>query len=154
MQQNKYSAFQALAKFSKTESALSKLLNRANNILTHQETVRATLEPSCREHCWLANYRNGVLYLQTDSAAWGTRIRMQQRNIIRSLTKERAFSGLNSVKVSIQPRYKSTRPNPSAKPVSLENTRHIRETALSIEDEKLKAALERLAKNIEKQKNG
>lgn len=153
MPQNKYSSFKPIEKFAEQNSPLSKLLNRASKILIHQEAVRAALPEACRPHCWLANYRNGTLYLQTDSSVWGSRLRMQQRAIIQQLKKVPAFAALHSVKVSIQPRYTAAPPSRSTKPVSTENAQQLLETAADTEDPALKAALTRLAKNIRKTEN-
>jgi len=146
MQHTKYSNFKRLENVADKNSSLGKLLHRANNIMAHQETVRATLEPSCRPHCWLANYRNGTLYLQTDSAAWGTRLRMQQRSIIQQLKSTRVFASLHSVKVLIQPRYTVEPPQRKAKPVSSDNAEQLMDTAEQTDDKALKAALMHLAK--------
>lgn len=153
MQNNKYSRFKRVENVAEKNSSLAKLLQRANSIMAHQETVRALLEPSCRPHCWLANYRNGTLYLQTDSAAWGTRLRMQQRAIIQQLKPTRAFAGLQSIKVLIQPRYTVAPPQRKAKPISADNADQLMETAEETEDEALKAALMHLAQTSRSTRN-
>jgi len=153
MQKNKYSRFKSIEKLAEQNSPLSKILDRASKILIHQETVRAALEPSCREHCWLSNYRNGTLYLQTDSSAWGTRLRMQQRAIIQQLKKTAAFTSLHSVKVSIQPSYTTEAAPRTTKPISAENAQQLLETAEDTEDPALKAALTRLAQTRKNRKN-
>jgi len=153
MQQNKYSRFKPIEKLAEQNSPLSKLLDRASKILNHQETVRAALEPSCRDHCWLSNYRSGTLYLQTDSSAWGTRLRMQQRAIIQQLKKTSTFAALHSVKVSIQPRYTAEATPRTAKPISAANAQQLLETAEDTEDPALKAALTRLAQTSQSRKN-
>jgi len=147
---SKYSSFKRVENVAEKNSSLAKLLQRANNIMVHQETVRAALEPSCRPHCWLANYRNGTLYLQTDSAAWGTRLRMQQRAIIQQLKSTRVFTGLQSVKVLIKPRYTVEPAQRKAKAVSTDNAEQLMETAEQTEDKALKAALVHLAQTSRK----
>lgn len=145
MPHNKYSYFKQLEHMSSQDSSLSKLLHRASGILIHQDTVRSILDAASREHCWLANYRNGTLYLQSDSAAWGTRIRMQQRMIVQQLKRVAAFKDIQSVKVSIQPRAKAQRPERTAKEISAANARQLEATAQTTDDAKLSAALEQLA---------
>jgi len=150
----KYSSFKRVENVADKNSSLGKLLHRANNIMRHQETVRATLEPSCQSHCWLANYRNGTLYLQTDSSAWGTRLRMQQRTIIQKLKSTPAFASINSVKVLIEPRYNVEPRRRQAKPVSTYNTEQLMETAEQTDDEALKAALVHLAQTSRAKRSG
>lgn len=145
MQQNKYSYFTQLEHVGDKASPLCKLLQRANGILIHQETVRNLLESSCRPHCWLANYRNGTLYLQSDSSAWGTRIRMQQRTLVQQLKFIPAFKNIKAVKVSIEPRAKIQSPPRAAKQISAANAQQIEETARMTDDAKLSAALKHLA---------
>ncbi len=153
MSKTKYSSFKSVEKFAEPNSPLSKVLYRASKILNHQQTVRAAIEPSCRPHCWLANYRNGTLYLQTDSSVWATRLRMQQRAIIQQLKKTTVFSALHSVKVSIQPRSTIEKKPQSAKPISAVNAQQLLETAADTDDPALKAALIHLAKNGQREEN-
>jgi len=153
MQQNKYSRFKQIENVAEKNSPLGKLLHRASNILTHQETVRSVLEPSCREHCWLANYRNGTLFLQTDSSAWGARLRMQQRAIVQQLKNTAVFAALHSVKVSVQPSYTTESTTRTAKKISAQNAEQIMETAQDTDDPALKAALTRLAQNSRNKDN-
>lgn len=147
-----YSSFKRVENVADKNSLLGKLLHRANNMMSYQETVRATLEPSCRAHCWLANYRNGTLFLQTDSSAWGTRLRMQQRAIIQQLKSTRVFASLHSVKVSVQPNYTVEAVHRKAKKISTDNTDQLLEAAQQTEDEALKAALTRLAQTSRKRR--
>ena len=146
MTKPKYSSFKRVENIANKNSSLDKMLQRANNIMAYQETIRASLEVSCRPHCWLANYRNGTLYLQTDSSAWGTRLRMQQRSIIQQLKSHRVFASLHSVKVLIQPSYTVEVASRKAKPISTDNTKQLLETAEQTDDKALKAALTHLAK--------
>ena len=148
-----YSSFKRVENIADQNSSLAKLLQRANNIMVHQETVRATLEPSCRPHCWLANYRNGTLYLQTDSSAWGSRLRMQQRTIIQQLKSTRAFASLHSIKVIIKPSYTVEAAPRKAKPISVDNSKQLLETAEQTDDKALKAALTHLAQTSRNRRN-
>lgn len=145
MQQNKYSYFTQLEHVGVKDTPLSKLLQRANGILIHQETIRNLLEKSCRNHCWLANYRNGTLYLQSDSSAWGTRIRMQQRTLVQQLKSIPVFKNIKGVKVSIEPRAKVQKRQHTTKTISTENADQLEQTAKTTDDPKLRAALEHLA---------
>jgi hypothetical protein len=143
---SKHSSLKRVENIADKSSSLGKLLQRANRIMAYQETVRATLEPSSRAHCWLANYRGGTLYLQTDSSVWGARLRMQQRAIIQQLKPTRVFASLHSIKVLIEPRYTVTTTQRKAKPISTDNEKQLLETAELTDDEALKAALTHLAK--------
>lgn len=154
MSQNKYSHFKQLEHVTGNDSSLGKLLLRANGVLAHQQSVLSFLEPSCRAHCWLANFRNGTLYLQSDSSAWGTRIRMQQRSLIQQLKNVPPFQNIKAVRVSIQPRYKVEKPQRAAKPISAENARQLQETANMTEDAGLSAALAHLAATARSNKSG
>ncbi|MEZ5524632.1 MAG: DciA family protein [Pseudomonadales bacterium] len=154
MQPNKYSHFKQFKHIQDKDSVLSKLLRKANGILSYQESVRSALEPSCRPHCWLANYRSGTLYLQSDSSAWGTRIRMQQRQLVRQLQSLPAFQDIRAVKVSIVPHAKASKPKHSTKEISAANAQQLEDIAESTEDGKLSAALHRLAKTAQRNKNG
>jgi hypothetical protein len=145
MPHNKYTRFKRIETVAEKNSALGNLLNRANNIMAQEQAVRAILEPSCRPHCWLANYRSGILYLQTDSAAWGARLRMQQRTIIQQLKSARGFSNLHSVKVLIQPRYSVAAVQRNASKISTDNIQQLEEIANEANDKALKTALMNLA---------
>lgn len=127
------------------ESKLGQILARADKIAIHQETIRNTLEPNSRKHCWLAGCHDGILYLQSDSAVWATRIRMQQHTIIKQLKSTNEFHDVRAMRISVRPKYQKPSPKITAKPMSDYALKHIRESTADIEDSKLRAAMEKLA---------
>jgi len=104
-----------------------------------------------QSHITTASYNkdNQELILIADSPVWAARLRTQHRTIITKLQNELSFP-VSSIKVKFQqpvknkPEAKKHLPNLSDKSAEL-----IRQTANSVEDEELKNALLRLAKNTD-----
>jgi len=125
-------------------SPLATLLSKAEHLAKYQEVVRQSLEPASREHCWLENYNNSTLYLQSDSAVWATRIRMQQHVILKRLKTTQHFNSLRALRISVRPRYQKPIQKTIAKPLSELTLAHIKQTSAEITDSKLRSALEKL----------
>lgn len=125
-------------------STLGSLLVRAAQLTRHQEIVRGSLDKNCQKHCWLANYHNNILYLQSDTAAWATRIRMQQHAVIKRLSANTCFKDIRAMRICVRPRYKKPLPKIKAKPLSDLTLAHLRQSNAGIHDSKLRSAMEKL----------
>ncbi|MBM7061625.1 DUF721 domain-containing protein [Pseudomonas sp. UL073] len=124
---------------------LQGLLNQAERLDHLQRLVDSQLQPAAREHCKVASWRDGGLLLIITDGHWATRLRYQQRRLLRQLQTFREFAELNRILFKVQPPQ-----GPSARQgrtVSLSDTAadSIRESAEHISDPRLRAALERLA---------
>ena len=131
----------------KTHSTLKGLFRQAQAIERLQALVNSVLEPAAREHCRAASYKDGLLRLLVTDSQWATRVRYQQRRLIRQLQAYSEFATLTKIHCKVQP--------PSVKYVT--PVRKMRrsevaaealiETSEQIGDPKLREALLRLARH-------
>lgn len=128
-------------------SRLCGLLAHSERLTQTEHLIKKALPTLCREHCQLVSYRNGTLSLQADSAAWATRLRYQQRDIISQLSSSRDFSGIKRIKISIRPRLGKIKIHHHARPISKASSTHLNETAAQMGDSSIAKALRHLAAN-------
>lgn len=131
----------------RNHSTLKGLYAKARILERLQILLETQLEPSAREHCRVASLREGVLRLVVSDSHWATRMRYQQKRLIRQLQAYTEFATLTKIHCRVQPqRVDSDRP-PRQMRRSEVAAEALRETADQVTDTALKAALERLARH-------
>ncbi|NQD96989.1 DUF721 domain-containing protein, partial [Pseudomonas sp. CrR25] len=112
-----------------------------------QHLLESQLQPAAREHCHVASWREGCLLLIVTDGHWATRLRYQQRRLLRQLQTLEEFATLAKILFKVQPPTAERRA--AGRTISLSNSaaENIQATAEGISDPKLRAALERLAKH-------
>lgn len=131
----------------KTHSTLKGLFHQARAVERMQVLVNSVLEPAAREHCRAASYKDGLLRLLVTDSQWATRIRYQQKRLIRQLQAYSEFATLTKIHCKVQPPLvknatpvrKMRRSNVAAESLI--------ETSKEISDPKLREALQRLARH-------
>lgn len=114
--------------------------------------VGALLPDACRPHCRVANLRGGLLSIAADSPAWAARIRFLAPRLLQVLQQPRSLQRqtdlpIHRIEISVMPvetsiaRPATRRPGLSHKTLAL-----LEETAQSMDDPALRAALLRLAR--------
>ena len=131
-------------------STLANLMKRANQALNVEQFVLQHLDADARAHCQLVTVRRHTLVLQTETAAWATRIRFQQAEVVKQLKQTPAFSEITRIEVKIRPQAKRQKEPQRAKPLSSDSAHFLTETADSFGDDPLAEALKRLAKHTSK----
>ncbi len=131
----------------RNHSTLKGLYAKARVIERLQMLLETQLEPAAREHCRVASLREGVLRLIVSDSHWATRMRYQQKRLIRQLQAYTEFATLTKIHCRVQPAI-----NPAAAPSrrmrrSDVAAEALRETADQVTNPGLKAALERLARH-------
>lgn len=131
----------------KTHSTLKGLFHQARAVERMQVLVNSVLEPAAREHCRAASYKDGLLRLLVTDSQWATRIRYQQKRLIRQLQAYSEFATLTKIHCKVQPPLVK-----NATPVRKMRRSEVAaesliETSRQIEDPNLRAALERLARH-------
>lgn len=121
-------------------SALAGLLARAQKMLSLQDQLNTALPPDYQDYCQLISYRNGLLILQADTAAWSTKLRFQEPQLIKQLKQLKSFDDIQKIKIKVRPKYTKTNPKIKAKPLSPESTEHLRKVAESFDQPALSAA--------------
>lgn len=133
----------------RTHSTLKGLFAKARAVERLQILLETVMEPAAREHCRVASLRDGVLRLVVTDSHWATRMRYQQKRLIRQLQAYTEFATLTKIHCKVQPPLVKKAPPVRKMKHSSVAAASLRETAVQIEDPSLKAALERLAKHHE-----
>jgi len=125
----------------------TRVLNALNNAL--QQTLDAPL----KNHCIAANISNNQLVIIADTSAWAIRVRYEQYNIIEGIKGCTNVHFLKSIVVKVRP-ISPEQPTPRRLVIPLSNnaSKNIWDTAYTINDPKLKLALQRLSGKIDPKK--
>ncbi|HEK1686656.1 TPA: DUF721 domain-containing protein [Pseudomonas putida] len=121
------------------------LLNQAERLEHLQRLLESQLQPAARAHCHVASWRDGCLLLVVTDGHWATRLRYQQKRLLTTLRAMEAFANLQRIKFQVQPPVGAPARPTHITELSQQAAQSLRETAQGIDDEKLRAALERLA---------
>ncbi|MCW8330491.1 DciA family protein [Photobacterium sp. SDRW27] len=130
------------------DSKLGNIQQRAIALSKLNKAVKEHL--ACAQHCRVSNYRQGVLIIETASAAWSMRLNYERNNLTRKL-REKLLPQLTNIEVKINPalaaverEQKEKVPDIVQKPISPLAAQYLLTTAKDAPD-KVKARLERLA---------
>ncbi|SFM21150.1 hypothetical protein SAMN05216217_10238 [Halopseudomonas yangmingensis] len=126
---------------------LKSLVSQARQLQRLQTLLETRLEPAAREHCRVASLRDGVLRLVVTDSHWATRLRYQQKRLIRDLQAFTEFGTLNKIQCKVQPPLIRKQPPGPVMRHSATAADSLQETAEQISDPQLRAALERLARH-------
>lgn len=131
----------------RNHSTLKGLYAKARVIERLQMLLETQLEPAAREHCRVASLREGVLRLVVSDSHWATRMRYQQKRLIRQLQAYTEFATLTKIHCRVQPSIGPAAPPTRQMRRSQVAAEALRDTAEQIANPALKAALERLARH-------
>ena len=131
----------------RTHSTLKGLFRQARTIERMQILVDSVMEPAAREHSNAASYSNGLLKLIVADSQWATRIRYQQRRLIRQLQAYTEFATLTKIQCKVQPPLVKNAPPVRKMQRSIVAAESLHDTAQQISDPGLRDALERLARH-------
>ncbi|SDU22077.1 DUF721 domain-containing protein [Halopseudomonas salegens] len=131
----------------RTSSTLRGLFQQARQLERLQLLLDSQLEPAAREHCRIASLRDGVMRLIVSNGHWATRLRYQQRRLIRQLQAFNEFATLTKIHCKVQPVKPPRTVPPRVMRPSKVAAESLQTTAEGIEDPTLRSALERLARH-------
>ncbi len=126
------------------------LIGKVNKIAELDRVLKAELEPPLRDHCRVANIRNGKLIIQADSPVWGSKLRFELTSLLTTLRKQSRFAGLAGIDFFVAPITPTAQiENESVEkkhaPISANHRQLLLDTADKISDPKLKAVLQAIA---------
>jgi hypothetical protein len=134
----------SLGSFFGRSSHLRQLVSQVQANTELLQAVRRGLPSPLDRHCHAAHIQDGQLVLFTDSPAWVMRLRFSTPKILEELRK--TLPNLRGVRVRVQ-LPQPPRQRPRRRPVLTQATRDmLRETAATMDNPGLKAALERLSR--------
>jgi len=114
---------------------------------------RRTAPTALQEICHPKKYHNNCLTLQVESSIWLSRIRQQQKSLIRHLRRSREFAGLGKIKLEVSPRRMAAiqkKPNYFHQKLSDSNKKLLISSANHLSDPELSSSLVRLAETASK----
>jgi hypothetical protein len=110
-----------------------------------QRTAPTTLQQTCRP----LTYHDNCLTLQVESSIWLSRVRQQQKSLIRHLRHSPEFSSLGKIKLEVSPRQIAISQKGAKhhhRKLSSSNKELLLDSAAHLSDPELRLSLERLAK--------
>lgn len=124
---------------------LKAIFGHAQRLGHLQRLLESQLQPAAREHCHVASWREGNLLLIVNDGQWATRLRYQQKRLLRQLQMLEEFAGLTRIQFKVQPPTVQQKASGHTASLSADAGATIQSTADGIADPNLRAALERLA---------
>jgi hypothetical protein len=114
-----------------------------------QRTAPTALKQICRP----VTYHDNCLCLRVESSIWMSRVRQQQKSLIRHLRHTREFSSLGKIKLEVSPRqvpHSQKTLDHHHRKLSCSSKELLLDTAAHLTDPELRLSLERLAKTASK----
>jgi hypothetical protein len=124
---------------------LKAILGQAERLAHLQRLVESQLQPAAREHCRVASWRDCSLLLIITDGQWATRLRYQQKRLLRQLQGFDEFTNISRILFKVQPPTIQQGATGRTIDLSKNAASTILSTAEGITDPNLRAALERLA---------
>ncbi|WP_305406167.1 DUF721 domain-containing protein [Photobacterium leiognathi] len=137
------------------ETGLNNIQQRAMALSQLNKAVKQHVNGA--EHCRVSNYRQGILIIETASAAWSMRLNYERHQLIMKL-REKLLPKLQDIEIKVNPalaaiqeQKQNKTPDIMQKPISDVAAQHLLATAATAPD-KVKKRLERLAQLAMKKK--
>jgi hypothetical protein len=128
-------------------SAVSRLLAQARTLRELEALLERLIPPPLNEHTRVLSLRDATLVLAADSPVWAARLRFHAPRLVKQLRNHQAVR-LRTVQVRVRPpdTLQAAGISPQGpRHLSPENADNLQQTARSVSDPGLKAALMRLA---------
>jgi len=87
-----------------SNTLLGQIVQKAKQLQTLEQQMRAHLAADLAKHCKVANYHHGCLVIETDSAVWATRLRYSTPDLLTSLRQEEKLYQLRSIRHYVRPK--------------------------------------------------
>lgn len=132
-------------------SGLQRLQNHAAKLQKLESLLNHRLPEQIRSHCRVAALSDGVLTLYTDSPAWAAKLRYLTRDMLDIVHECQLTDPINTITVKARPpetagqHHISVQHDAAAPRLSAQSARFLRDTAATLEDPELRAALFRLS---------
>lgn len=142
-------AAQTLSSILLSNPQIKRAYQQAQLLWKIQAHLRPILSKPLADHCQTAAFSNGILTLHTDSSAWAARLRFMSADILKACQTDPALNAIKTIRVRVRP---PVYDNPNNRPVSgkaslsPQTVQLLRNTAESIQDAGLRAALLRLSR--------
>lgn len=139
-----------LASLVHTNPQFSDFVHKLEQLSQINHVIANKLAPELHAHCQVANLRDGILILSTTSPTWNHKLRFGSADLLSALRREPRWAGLKGIEIRVDylPQKDNNTTPSSKKPKSISKKAAgvIAETAQNINNQKLAAALIKLAK--------
>jgi hypothetical protein len=131
------------------QGVLAYIQNKVTQLKKLNQIWHVEISADLAEHTRVANFREGYLIVECDSAAWATRLRYLLPDITANLLKHPDLRDLTHIEWSIQPQFHATSSQHSkiAPPISSASAQLLKHAADNITVKSLQEALLRISKN-------
>jgi hypothetical protein len=131
------------------ESVLAFIQSKVQQLTKLNQIWLAEISSDLAEHTRVANFRDGYLIIECDSAAWATRLRYTLPDITQKLLKHPDLRDLTHIEWNIQPLFHTPHTQLSQLPLMLSSTSAeiLKNTADNIHVKPLQEALLRIAQH-------
>lgn len=127
------------------KSSLRALFDEAQRLSRLQTLLHEQLQPAARPYCQIASWREGALVLVVTDSHWATRLRYQQRRLLKQLQAYPEFAALERVLFKVRPSHPGAPAAGRRATLSETAAETVQASAEIVSDPRLRAALERLA---------
>lgn len=128
------------------DPGIRRVLETSEVLRQLQVVLERLLPANLAGHCRLANYKDNVLFLHTNSSAWATRIRMEAPQLRDYLSRYQEFKNIQNIRVRIDSSANITPRKLETLQISTQSVNIINELAENIDIPELAEALKRLAR--------
>lgn len=131
------------------ESVLAFIQNKVQQLTKLNHIWQAEISGDLAEHTRVANFRDGYLIVECDSAAWATRLRYTLPDITQKLLKHPDLRDLTHIEWNIQPQFHAPNTQLSQLPPVLSHASAalLKNAADNIQVKPLQEALLRIAQH-------
>ena len=85
------------------DAALARLTRHARYLQRATEMLHACLGAPANAHCVVANVRDDVMVIHTDSPAWAAKLRFQVGTLQRQFKQQEGFTALRTIHIKAFP---------------------------------------------------
>lgn len=128
-------------------SAISELYSQSLEHIKLQKTIVSQLDPSIRDHIYVAGVKENTLVIFSDSPAWAAKIRYSTAKIINTLQQHPRFKSIKTIRIRTDPSLDRHTSKPTKSVLSEASSTHLEQVASKIHDTALKLSLLKLAQN-------
>lgn len=140
---------QPVSRLLEQPGGLGDVMRMATLIQRAQEHLRHQLPPDVAEHLYVGGYRNGVLTLITDRAAWLTWLRYEQPRLLKLLHQLPGFEAVMKFSLKVRPIRPVKAVPKQTRRLSAAGADALSHCADGLEDSPLKRSLNRLASHAD-----
>lgn len=85
----------------RSKNKVGHLVKSAEAMLSFNSKLENWLDSELVSHCLISHIEEGIVYLVTDSSAWGTRLRFTTPHLLSKMRSDVQWSGIKSIKIRV-----------------------------------------------------